>query len=484
MYLQSNYHHFYAISRPILGALLLFFCLSCDNEPTETIESIVISVDKTLALHRGDSIVIEAVAITSNSNVSTEDNFEYFANEVPLNGNVFYPDTRGDYTLTARFANIVSNEVTVQVADPAVDLTELIMVYEGMEYLTTKEWSLSGTFRFEGEVGGETYSIANPDIQLYHNGEVVSGYEHFHFETAGTVDVQAKLGLLESNIIQLQVRPEKTFDMVVIPVVFHCYGEQLTQPQIDQLIDTLNGSFNRSTYSAELVKQGWVNPNAVDCFIRFEKALVPPLGFTLNEPGLHIVPTPNNEFPLLNLDQFRELEEAHSWPPETYVNIWMASDFGFEFPAVNINERGHSNARGLANSPFVVDTFLAGIPTVGANPRDPDPNSLYNGILVRSGSVLIEHPDFLVNRMGYYLGLFDNNGFYCSNNGDYCEDTFSYDIFSQELGPFNSLPTCRGPFYHPNTHMDLRRNKACFTYDQRERMRFVLRHGLFRPKEG
>ena len=157
-------------------------------------------------------------------------------------------------------------------------------------------------------------------------------------------------------------------------------------------------------------------------------------------------------------------------------------NYEFEYEPINRNEvAGSGGGRGLVHSPYLIDVQLPGLPTFGANPRDPDPNTLSQSILLRTISVLTEHPDFIVNRMGYFLGLFDTMTFGCLSDGDYCPDTVIPDFSrSERIG--NAWKACGSEnFYTLNNHMSIGRNYTNFTYDQRARMRFVLEHGMFRP---
>jgi hypothetical protein len=248
-------------------------------------------------------------------------------------------------------------------------------------------------------------------------------------------------------------------------------------------LDTLNRSFSSSALSKDRVLAGSLNPNAVNCYIKFVLAVTPPSGHKLSSPGFNLITTDDGEYPELTLTAFQKLEEENAWPPNQYINIWLASGYNFEFPSIQQNEAGSFDARGLVYSPFIEKGFLLeGLSNIGANPKDPDPATLSHGILLRSGSVLFAHPDYIINRMGYYLGLFDTMSFACLLEGDFCPDTQIPDL-TQSLLPFAKATTCEGSSFPLTNHMSIGRRYTNFTYDQRTRMRFVLEHGLYRPRK-
>ena len=465
----------------ILVAITLAL-LGCSKSDDLDIRLIFISVDKEVALENGDTVRIFAEVKDQELDLINGLELEFFANDVPLGDSIFITGKRGEVVLQARYRGVESNRVTVRVVDLTQDLEGLNLLYQGYRKLTTNEWSISGDFSYEARIGGRTFPIDGTGIDLLLNGSPVNQTGQFHFPEEGIKDFQARSGSVLSNTVSIDVRPEKVFTEVVIPVIFHAYGVSVLSTDVRNFIDTLNSSFFSTSFPREAVLSGDVNPNAVNCYIRFELARTPPPGFTLTEPGLNVISNEDGQFPPLTEATFVELERRHNWAPETFVNVWLAEGYEFQYEPLNKNESGGSGgARGLAYSPYLLDAELKGLPTFGSDPRIPDPNTLSHSILLRTGSVLGEHRDYLVNRMGYFLGLFDTMSFGCLFEGDYCSDTFPPDLENGDrLG--NAWTSCEdGNFYQFNNHMSLGRNYTNFTYDQRERMRFVLEHGMFRP---
>ena len=141
-------------------------------------------------------------------------------------------------------------------------------------------------------------------------------------------------------------------------------------------------------------------------------------------------------------------------------------------------------ATGLANLPIMKTKLIPGMQTGFSEFKgDIDPEVVAKSMVVFAGSVLGEHPDYVVRTMGAFLGLYSTinfGGAGCDRDADYCADTFTRD-FSKELGPNGVAFACDCTPYFENNHMASGRRYTCFTYDQRERIRAVLKDAYFRP---
>lgn len=469
--------------------LLLFFLFllslsACENKTELSPSFIFLEVDKNLALDQGDQIVITALVRDEDQNPLEGFDLEYFANGQALDGPIFYPTRTGTYELTASYKTIESSPLAVRVVNLEQDVEELILNYDGNPYLTTKPWSVSGNFSYTARITDQFFPLPTENVMLRLDGEPSTEQGAIQFSEAGTYTFQATLNNFTSNEVQLQVRAEKSYETVTIPIIFHDYGAEMSNQQMFEFLDTLNRSFSSNTMSKARVLAGELNPNAVDCKIQFVLADKPPMDRQLNGPGLNIVPSPPGEYVAPTLAVFQNLAADHNWDPTQYINIWMAPDYDFDFPSIRIDESGGSGgARGLVYSPYIEEGFsLPGLATIGVNPKDPDPNALSHAILLRSGSLLGAHPDYIINRMGYYLGLFDLMSFDCTFEGDFCADTQAPDL-RQSILPFNEVMDCTGDRFFMTNHMSFGRRYSHFTYDQRDRMHFVLEHGLFRPQK-
>jgi len=180
-------------------------------------------------------------------------------------------------------------------------------------------------------------------------------------------------------------------------------------------------------------------------------------------------------------EDFMELERQHNLNPEFAINFWISEYVDFTWAPLNERETdGSGDARGLANTPVLATLELAGIPTLNSLQGAVDTTGVSHSIILKGESIFGSHPDFVVNRVGYHLGLFDTHAFGCMTKGDQCDDTFAPN-FDQPHNGTSTFPACNQLIYRPNNYMGIKTNKICFTYDQRERMRFILEHGLNRP---
>ena len=469
-----------------MRSLLLFslFCLffSCEKEDPNPVLVLTLSTDKAVALEQNDQVQLFVEALDKDLKVLENLEIDFYVDGQILDENSFFPETRGTYELSAQYRDLKSNIVKVKVVNLKEDLQKLFLDYDGYQYLTTNPWSISGNFSFKAQLEGELFPINSSEIQLQLDGENQNSLGAFQFDKAGEYLFNAAFQGETSEFISIQVREEQAFPALTIPLVFHSLGVEMTSSEVEFFIDTLNRAFAQEQYSKEQVQQGLVNPNAVNCYIQFVAAENPPPGKTLSSTGLNKIKLVEDEEPVLPLSRFQGLEETHAWDPNEYINIWIAEGFEFEFPPVNPNETmGSGGARGLVYAPYLDGVQLPGLVTEGVNPKFPDLSTLSQGILLRSGSLLGNHPDFIINRIGYYLGLFDTLAFGCEAEGDFCKDTFAPDI-SQPSGPLNQFKVCEdGPYYIPNNHMSIGRQYTNFTFDQRARMHFVLQHALYRP---
>lgn len=464
---------------------LLFTGLSACNEETVITPSFIfLEVDKTLALDQGDQIIITASVRDEDQNPLEGFDLEFFANDQALEGSVFYPTVAGDYELTARYKTLESRPVNVRVVNLEADVEELILSYDGNFYLTTNPWSASGNFSYIARIEDQFFPLPEENVVLRLDGELTTQQGTFIFEEPGARTFQATLHNFTSNEVQIQVRAEKDYDTVTIPIIFHDYGSGISNQQIMEFLDTLNRSFSSDFLTLERVLAEELNPNAVDCKIQFVLANSAPSGRKLDGLGRNVVSTPEGEYIAPNLITFQNLEADNLWDPTQYLNIWMAPGYDFDFPSIRTDESGGSGgARGLVYAPYLEEgATLPGLSTIGVNPKDPDPSTLSPAILLRSGSLLGAHPDYIVNRVGYYLGLFDIMTFACALEGDFCLDTQAPDL-REPIGVFNTVTDCDGDRFIMTNHMSFGRKYTHFTYDQRDRMHFVLEHGLFRPRK-
>ena len=467
--------------KPFHFLVLVALLVGCSKSDEPGIRQITISISQTLVEVGAPSITIAAEVIDEARNVVENPNLEFLANNTPLNGNSFNPDTRGTFIIQARIGEVVSNEVSVRVFDLAQDLDQLILNYGGSNYLTTTDWSLSGEFTFEARIDNVILPLTSPAVELRLNDTSTNQRGGFQFAEAGTATFQAFLNDKSSNPIEIEVRAEKEYDEIVLPIIFHTYQVDIGVDEVNMLLDTLNNGFSPSSFPKSSVLAGKTSPNAVNTYVKFEVAQRSPDGLLLSVPGLNVIEGPIEDPQPLTEELFSVLDKAHSWDPNEYINVWIVFNTAFAFPPIDTRLET-SAPTGVTYSPFIEEGFsLPGLATAGANPRYPDPADLSQSIIFNATTLFPFHRDFIVNKMGYFLGLLETFAHSCDLEGDYCEDTLIPKL-TMQLDPLTGkFQSCEGPSFLPSNHMSIGGIYTHFTYDQRERIRFVLDHGLFRP---
>ncbi|MEO0337764.1 MAG: M43 family zinc metalloprotease [Bacteroidota bacterium] len=467
------------MSKWITLSILLLGLFSCEDENDLRVDQILLSIDKDIVLIKEDTIRMEVQVKDKDFQDLAGVAVKYFANGSPLVDDLFIPSRRGRYQLSARYGDLESNIETVEVIDINLDMEELILEYDSYRYLTTNDWSISGDFSFQGRYKTSLFPLKPPSVTLLLNDAPVDLKGGFHFSEAGRYRFTGKTEQLTSNPIDIQVRDRKEFPEITIPVIFHVYNYEVSQNDINRLIDTLNNSFSKSSFTRAQVLSGAINPNAVNCYIKFEAVDKAEPGKRLAGAGLNIIHTADGEYPDLSLNYFQTLEEEHNYDPNQVINFWLAPFYDFNFATVNPNEL-FGNSRGLSYTPYLRDSTLAGLPNYGLNPKLPDPFALSHSVLLHAGAVLGSHPDYTVYQLGYFLGLFPTASFACQSEGDFCQDTFIPDLNQFDFSTWQAT-SCEGVLFAPNNFMDFSRSYSNFTYDQRERLRLVLKDALFRP---
>lgn len=409
--------------------------------------------------------------------------YQLYAGDDRLDTVVFSTDRTGEYVLTARVLDVKSNEVSIRSMAPEEIIAKVQI--ESDTRLTI----------------ADGVSIANLQVKIFDKGmnPIDAGYDLFINGKAGVLDsgrfrtresgdyhLRAKIGGLTSEELLISARPVKNYPIITIPVVFHIYedlvkkawreeawfGEQydLTSRFVEKTLGILNDDYSQRMTG---------NPNAVDTRIRFRLATRGPDGHPLAEPGINRldgVPFDNGggknsgediagDWAIGNQESYG-MAKAVNWDVSQYINIHVVG--------------GTTYALAWATYPYVTDaSAVPGLLTDGSN-RDG-----YNHILMQYNEMHIASfynesnwPRTLTHEMGHYLGLLHLvTGNDCQTD-DYCPDTFSYHYGAGDSEQ-KEIP-CEGNMGLAilDNFMDAGeyRQSMNFTYDQRERMQYVLAH--------
>jgi len=249
--------------------ILALLTISCSKDEESGIRNLFIEAEKDLIILGFDDIKLNSIARDQDLKIVEGINVIFSVNGAPISGNTFVPEVVGEYEIVGMYQGIESNTIFVTVTTIQDDLDRFELYYNGNQYLTTNSWSVSGIFRFNAVLGVQNIDIPFQEVQLLVDGNEMNENEFIHFDEPGTYRVTALFSGKESNPILLFVREEKQYDEITIPVIFHTYGVDYPVSEYSRILDSLNSAFSRNAYDLTAVQEGLVNPNAVDCRIKF-----------------------------------------------------------------------------------------------------------------------------------------------------------------------------------------------------------------------
>lgn len=390
-------------------------------------------------------------------NAFVKDNFNRFLTnievEISINGelftdNTFTPLKSGFYIVDAKIPSLklsVRKRITSIYLD---DVSSLNLRYNGIPYLTTEAWSTLANFTLTGHVnyvGKRDFS----SFELFDQSSLSKLFPNQSIDTPGVYSIIAKIGNVESNPITIEVRAPKDYAEVKIPLIFHFINRTALTTHVNGLIDLANNTIRGNRIS--LPTQ---NPNKVNLNIKFYLAPTGLGGQTLEQPGIHIIRDGNMSTAISTV---REIALQHYWNPNQYLNVYVAD---MDFSA----ERSTSPS-GFAFFTTLLNYELPGVDVVSEEPEIPYFNSIFMNNQLNVTTFLHE--------FGHIMNLHHNFNFACEHHGDFLNDTYAYDRPANlHCDPF--------PFRRSNI-MDYGNGRRIFTYDQAERIRRVIEHGLFIP---
>ncbi len=449
------------------------------------IDKIEITVDRDIFFEGDDPVVFSARAIDRTENPVELFDFKLVVNNTDtLPDKTFIPTESGQYTIRAVANELESNIVRIWYVLES-DIRELNLSYEGYTNLTTNPWSVVGDFSLFTKINGIPVDVTKSAIPfVVSDGSQTIQRDGLSFSTPGTKTVRASFNGVESESIVFNVREEKDYEIVTLPIVYHYINKTPNESEIQRAIDSYNRIFNNQNIRLndnELVNQ-WENPNWVDARLNFVLAETDPDGNALPFLGSRVINTMST---LESEQELLDVIRSNNWDPNKYINVYVTDDIFYEDATRPILDG--ENLQGLTslNSENVTDSrnklnFIS-------NTNDP-----YNS-----------------NMLGKYLGLYQPG--MCTE--DYCDDTFSYSSTYRPFGGtggvndggrYNIADDCsvasvNNPtvFYIKNImddqirdvdiadpetgNLTAERIREVITFDQRERMRTVIDHAINRP---
>lgn len=294
-------------------------------------------------------------------------------------------------------------------------------------------------------------------VQFYCNGKLMPA-DTFTTNQPGDYTFMASYENVVSEEMVVQVRSDTSYTLISIPVIFHIIDQpQITQDLIQQLIADANDRFRKTPGSIGEND----HPSGVDTGIEFRLARYDTLGQPME--GVGMVRHTMGEETEYNKGT---LSYLFGWNPSEYMNVFISG----------------LQSTGGGTTTFAQDTFPGIFPLRYGDQKYSSTEGLdyrqwTHGVNVNAKN-LNDQGYTLAHELGHEFGL--NHTFddvFVEN--DFCPDTFFY-IYPDEYSLFYcDCQTCtnRPTREHTNV-MDYvsQLNNLAFTFDQRERMRWVLDH--------
>ena len=474
-------------------------------EPAEpnTIE-LSVSSSKIIADGR-EEVEFDVTVLDKSGDEIPDASYQLYINEEEYDLLSFSTNEVGEYVIVAKINEIQSNPVTINAVKPA-ELVAAITLGTDSHLIIANNSSVSNlNVQFFNEDG----KLLNYDFDykiLVNNAE----YPHLEFKTdvSAIHEIVVKLNNTVSNSIRIAARQEKSYEEIEIPVIFHIVhlGEQrgtgtnLDATYIHQELDKLNRGFSNN--------YGSVNSNAVDIQVKFRLATINENGGVLQEPGINringteydkgyqqneamqssfYVPPPivdaknknsgyntnlifNEEFSQVDIpddgefgyEESKAIGNDNNWNNKLYYNVYI------------MPIQRNLNASGYAYLPFIVQP--GALPGLYDYPSEAEKSipPYAQGCVVDTEAAMLDWSGTIVHEAGHNLGLFHVFSTDGCITSDYCADTYSYEKnYYNRPCPENLGSDIRDNF------MDYYSDKRTFTYEQKERMRFVLENGFF-----
>lgn len=438
------------------------------NPPSanDNVVKLELEADKiTLWADDEDEITFTVKALNAKNIAVKTSGVEIFVDGVKINEAKFSTATIGKHLVVAKLESISSNTIELTAKEPLV--AEHIELSLNSELMIADGKSVVLISPIITDQHGDVWESAS--WTLYANGHEVSG-DSFSTHTSGKHTLFVKSGDVRSNTVEVYAREDIDYPVITLPVIVHIghfgdavgAGANLSASRVAETIDYVNKLFGNEV--------GSTNPNAADMRVRFRLATLGPDGQTLPEPGIirydvnkydigggfdGAYDTPNDK--KLAGNESNKWAREHMWDQNQYLNLWV-------FPEE------------YSNSTAVLPSLSLGNPLPGLEELPEYCPYCSNFIYTTkvTTAAFTGSSSTTAHEVGHALGLihvFSNDQ--CQTS-DFCPDTYSYQYLDASVPCTDN----KGSVGQDNV-MDYGGSKNTFTYDQRERVRHVLKHGHY-----
>ncbi len=368
----------------------------------------------------------------------------------------------GSRSFAIQIGELKSNEETLQIIHPASEIKSIAIDFDDE---TRNRYALAGVSRysFKHRIENQEGMVLNfKNHHLMINNRVHNSTQDILLQDGGELEVYLESYGKKSNPLLITSRPKKNYEKKLIPVIFHIVhnGDEVgsednaTSQTIYSEIVRVNFAFaNKPETSLPKCL------NAVDLALEIIPATNNPQGEALTEKGINRIKI---EADFFNKEETGAFMFNHMWDPNEYLNIFVLK--------INPNSSNES----WAYYPTM------GQPLAGINYTATAPKLNY------PYATMLNNRHFntfvLTHELGHNLALYHSWSPTSCHNSDYVNDTQDYvNIPSNVSGHFRF--DCENRKFRSTNYMDYNVGaRNSFTYDQRERMRYVYEHAHFFPR--
>ncbi|HPQ98083.1 MAG TPA: M43 family zinc metalloprotease [Saprospiraceae bacterium] len=415
------------------------------------VDNIYLEVDRNLFIEGQKELIFKVLARDNFFNILPNLKPKLFVNNKSLDGYKYTPDESGLLEFVAKLPNGLTSRIIHVNSILTDEIIELKLNYPGPPFLLNKPYSK--LLDFNETIITRNGAIKTEGVPLQYVGDDTHFVENQYTNIAGDHKFYFKIGNVESNSIVISVRESKEFERVNLPVIFHFVGTNRLMPYIDVAIKGINDLFNTISLNP------FNNPNNEISYISFELATQDENNELLAIPGQHVIVDGNFE---TDLDGLNNLIQVNFWDPNKYINIFVSNG---DYSSV---ANGEFNPAGFASFVPLLSYKMPGSMTLDVEPSVP--------IQVRIVLNNNLDPKVLAHEMGHFLNLYHTFHFGCNNFGDFVQDSYSYIRTISE----GDIPCPPYELIKSNI-MAYGGSSEIFTFEQVQRMRAVIDHGIFIP---
>ena len=515
-----------------LYLLLPFSILSCEDEieygfddfyDAYLIDDIYLEADKDIFFD-GDpplEFIVRANEESTEIDIFYFDAFIVVNDTDTLDGKTFLPTESGRYNFKAVVNNLESNVIAVDFVDRK-DINSMELAYLGYNTLTTHPWSKTGDFVLTGTLNGSPrivdFTKSSIPVQFSDGSSTIErlGYK---FSSPGTYDAWVEVNGIMTDKVTFTVREKKDYPPIEMDVIYHFIKGGQDYLEIERAIVSYNQIFTNSNpqLTGTFLSNQWENPNIVNVNMGFNLATRDPDGVLLEQPGIRNASISTGE--ITSVEQLYEIVKENNWDPNEYINIYVG-DLPIP-PSASLPVLEQERLIGLktADSDEVFGNDTLNYIFTGGSPYNSNMMGRFWG-LYSTYDQINNHPAPESSCPGIVSSVQTSFSVDGDCVDDFCLDTYSYTSrFAPYFDAFgvhdlavvgDTLPSecfqialdCSSDpelatvfrvknimddpgvdkqFVDVNAQLTPRRTRNEITYDQRERMRFVIEHAINRP---